>query len=382
MRRFLLPAVVVFCLAITAATAHAAPFVLGSDEPRLGPEPVRARLRRPRRGAPDERQLPERRGRDARRRQSDQRRTTSWPSGSRTAGTTAARMATSPATRPTAARPGRTARPAFSRCAGGAGRHAADYERATDPWLSFSPNGRLHAIAIGFDNSTRAQRDPRRVLGQRRRDLEHAADRALRQPARGRQQLQRQGDADRRPVRLVARLRDLAAHRLAERELVGARLRELVQLRTRRPGSRARPTAAQSWEPARSIFRPRRLKQTIGNQVEVLPDGTLINGFNLIQRHQQPPRHARLQRRAPPLHRQGRDLVGRDHRQPPARRRGAPIPTTGHDVAHRRHPARLGRRPQLQHGDARQRLRRLDGHAASTTPTTTTSCSPARPTAG
>ena len=45
--------------------------------------------------------------------------------------------------------------PRFSRCAGGAGLgNAGDYERATDPWLSFSPNGRLHAIGLVFDNST------------------------------------------------------------------------------------------------------------------------------------------------------------------------------------------------------------------------------------
>jgi hypothetical protein len=39
----------------------------------------------------------------------------------------------------------------------------------------------------------------------------------------------------------------------------------------------------QSWEPARAIFTERgRHVQTIGNQVDVLPDGTLIDGFNLI----------------------------------------------------------------------------------------------------
>jgi hypothetical protein len=38
-----------------------------------------------------------------------------------------------------------------------------------------------------------------------------------------------------------------------------------------------------SWEPARAIYRERGVfTQTIGNQVEVLADGTLINGFNLI----------------------------------------------------------------------------------------------------
>ena len=113
---------------------------------------------------------------------------------------------------------GRSA-PRFSRCAGGAGLgNAGDYQRATDPWLSFSPNGRLHAIATELRQLDGPQRRPRRFLRHRRRDVEHAAHPALRQPARGRQQLQRQGDADRRPVQLLARLRDLAAHRLAERE--------------------------------------------------------------------------------------------------------------------------------------------------------------------
>ena len=39
-----------------------------------------------------------------------------------------------------------------------------------------------------------------------------------------------------------------------------------------------------SWEPARSIYADRgKFTQTIGNVVEVLPNGTLINGFNLIR---------------------------------------------------------------------------------------------------
>ena len=40
----------------------------------------------------------------------------------------------------------------------------------------------------------------------------------------------------------------------------------------------------ESWEPARSIYAERgKFTQTIGNMVEVLPNGTLINGFNLIR---------------------------------------------------------------------------------------------------
>ena len=176
------------------------------------------------------------------------------------------------------------------------------------------------------------QRGPGRLLRQRRRDLERAADPALRQSARGRQQLQRQGDADRRPVQLA---------------LVYATWQRIVSPSERRP-RRATSNASSfyseawfarstnggaSWEPARSIFRDRgKLKQTIGNVVEVLPDGTLINGFNLIRAITQPARHARLQRRAHSLPRQGRDLVARDHRQPAARRTRCTTPTTGHDV--------------------------------------------------
>jgi hypothetical protein len=43
-----------------------------------------------------------------------------------------------------------------------------------------------------------------------------------------------------------------------------------------------------SWEPARIIFDPGANQQTIGNQIVVLPDGTLANFFNLIRN--QPPR--------------------------------------------------------------------------------------------
>ena len=46
-----------------------------------------------------------------------------------------------------------------------------------------------------------------------------------------------------------------------------------------RPGR----SSVESWERARAIFRENGvLTQTIGNQVEVLPNGTLIDGFNLI----------------------------------------------------------------------------------------------------
>ena len=52
----------------------------------------------------------------------------------------------------------------------------------------------------------------------------------------------------------------------------------------RGPAWFARSTdGGETWEPARPIFDPGGNAQTIGNQIVVLPDGTLINGFIRIQ---------------------------------------------------------------------------------------------------
>ena len=65
------------------------------------------------------------------------------------------------------------------------------------------------------------------------------------------------------------------------------------------------------------------LTQTIGNQVEVLVDGTLINGFNLIHANEQPPRApaATTSRWCGPPDK-GLTCRTGDLRQPPAVRRG------------------------------------------------------------
>jgi hypothetical protein len=41
----------------------------------------------------------------------------------------------------------------FTRCAGAALGSAGDYERASDPWISFSPNGMAHYMALVSDNT-------------------------------------------------------------------------------------------------------------------------------------------------------------------------------------------------------------------------------------
>ncbi len=171
--------------------------------------------------------------------------------------------------------------PAFSNCARGSGA-AGGYQRATDPWLSFSPNGRLHAITIGFDNSTArnailaAFSDDGGATWSTPRVVRFDNPRAV-------------GNNFNDKETLTADPFDSS--------LVYATWQRIVSPspRASQPGYDnaltwyseayfARSTnGGQSWEPARAIFTERgRHVQTIGNQVEVLPDGTLIDGFNLI----------------------------------------------------------------------------------------------------
>ena len=173
--------------------------------------------------------------------------------------------------------------PRFSRCAGGAGLgNAGDYQRATDPWLSFSPNGRLHAVTLSFDNSTArnailaAFSDNGGATWSLPRVVRFDNPRAI-------------GNAFNDKETLTADPFDPS--------LVYATWQRIISPseRVSQPGYEntisfyseawfARSTnGGQSWEPARPIYRERGvLTQTIGNQVEVLVDGTLINGFNLI----------------------------------------------------------------------------------------------------
>lgn len=48
--------------------------------------------------------------------------------------------------------------PPFSRCAGGNARNGGDYERASDPWVSFSPDGTAYfmALAVSFTEGRNA----------------------------------------------------------------------------------------------------------------------------------------------------------------------------------------------------------------------------------
>jgi hypothetical protein len=171
--------------------------------------------------------------------------------------------------------------PRFSNCAGGTG-DAGGYQRATDPWLSFSPNGRLHAISLSFDNSTArnavlaAYSDTGGATWSAPRIVRFDNPRAIGNGFNDKETL----TADPFDASLVyATWQRIVSpsERVSQEGYNNATsyYSEAWFARSTNGGA--------SWEPARAIFREHGvLTQTIGNQVDVLPDGTLINGFNLI----------------------------------------------------------------------------------------------------
>jgi hypothetical protein len=163
--------------------------------------------------------------------------------------------------------------PRFSRCTGG------EFERATDPWVSISPNGTAYAMSLSLNiaqNNDHAMQVARSTDGGRtwgptidlRRDTS---------------------------FNVLNDKNTLTADRLDSRfaYAVWDRLEFPNENASRRAGERAigfrGPTwfarttnGGTSWEPARLIFDPGQINQTIGNQIVQTRSATLVNGFNLI----------------------------------------------------------------------------------------------------
>jgi hypothetical protein len=182
--------------------------------------------------------------------------------------------------------------PAFSRCAGGTPTSAvqattgaprpSDYERATDPWVSYGPTGRVHAISLSFDNSTprnavlAAYSDDDGATWSAPRELRFDNPRALGNNFNDKETLTADpGD----PNYVYATWQRI----VAPSEHTSAKGYENTASFFSDAWFARSTNGGVNWEPAHPIFHPGRIQQTIGNQVEVLPDGTLINGFNRIQ---------------------------------------------------------------------------------------------------
>jgi hypothetical protein len=165
--------------------------------------------------------------------------------------------------------------PPFSRCAGGNPANGGDYDRASDPWVSFGADGSAHqiALAISADQTISA------ILVSSSRD----------------------GGRTWGPIKTLQR--DTTASLFNDKETITADPRDgrfvyavWDRLQVQDPNVPTSPFSGdtlfarstdggRTWEPTRTIldFPDNSGIQSLGNQIVVLSDGTLVNVFNLIQ---------------------------------------------------------------------------------------------------
>jgi len=164
--------------------------------------------------------------------------------------------------------------PPFSRCAGGNPSNGGDYERTSDPWVSIGPDGTAHQIALGIDGTETISA----VLVSSSRD----------------------GGRTWGPIKTLQR--DTTAALFNDKESITAdptdadlvyAVWDRVQAadpedpRSTFSGDTlfARSTdGGETWEPTRTILDvpDNSNVQSLGNQIVVLGDGTLVNVFDLI----------------------------------------------------------------------------------------------------
>ena len=174
---------------------------------------------------------------------------------------------------------------AFTHCTGGNAQNGQDYQRATDPWVTFSPNGVGYWMGFSFNstdgvheinvarstNSGSTWSNPITL----RKDL---SDTILND--------KNSMTADPGNANYVYGVWDRLVF---PNETAKGQHAELAAGYTGPAWFARTINGGASWEPARLIYDPAldgpgqgRNDQTIGNQIVVLPNGTLVDGFNLI----------------------------------------------------------------------------------------------------
>ena len=164
-----------------------------------------------------------------------------------------------------------------------------DFERASDPWVSFGPDGTLHQISLVFDADPAAGSfgpnglavskstdggvswsDPILIIEDSQPDILNDKESITADPT----------DAN-FVYAAWDRLRVPPGSVINPENAVG--------LGFKSPFFFARSTdGGDTWEEARNIYDPGANNQTIGNQIVVLPDGTLVDFFNEILNFKNP----------------------------------------------------------------------------------------------
>jgi hypothetical protein len=163
--------------------------------------------------------------------------------------------------------------PGISKCSGGA------FDRATDSWVSFSPNGTLYYNSLAFN----ALDNRNAVFVNRSTDggFTWSAPVALIDDNSAMVFNDKNSiTADPTDSRFVYAVWDRTRHPAEERPNASAGFSAAF----RGDAMFTRTTdGGLTWEPPRAIFQPQKNLFTLGNVVAVLPDGTLLDVFQLSQ---------------------------------------------------------------------------------------------------
>src|SRR6516225_2914545 len=155
----------------------------------------------------------------------------------------------------------------FSRCTGGNAANLGDYARASDPWLTVSPNGFVYALSLSFTGATLAPRSSSAMLVARSADFGVTWQLPHQLIQDGAQYFNDKGSITADPI---------------NSSFVYAVWDRLTS-QTAGPTYFARSAdGGSTWPTVGSIYDPGPMNQTIGNQIVVLPGDVLLNVFTEI----------------------------------------------------------------------------------------------------
>jgi hypothetical protein len=176
--------------------------------------------------------------------------------------------------------------PKITLCSGGSAANGGDFKRATDPWVTFSPNGHVYFFSLSLDieappgfpggngknalfvskSTTGGQTwgDPIKIIEDTNPRFLNDKNSITADPA-----------SSDFVYAVWDRLKVPVGSIINPENVIGFGFQGPVYFSRTTDGG-------QTWEPARAIYNPGANGQTIGNQIVVLPDGTLVDVFNEV----------------------------------------------------------------------------------------------------
>jgi hypothetical protein len=158
----------------------------------------------------------------------------------------------------------------FSRCGGGTIGTGAEYIRATDPWVTFSPDGTVHAMSLSTNGDSFTAGSINGMLVSRSTDRGRSWSLPITLIRDGASFFNDKNAITADPVDATL------VYAVWNRLLAGDAGGPTFFARTSNGGF--------GWETAHAIYDPGPASQTIGNVIAVLPSGVLVNLFTQIDR--------------------------------------------------------------------------------------------------